>query len=88
MARTVISVSIGIAFVVAVIWYAIEATNNFECEVCVDYKGRHACSVAIAADVASADAQAHSSACSKVTAGVTETLECDRMPSSKRECSP
>lgn len=86
MARTAISFAIGIAFVVAVVWYAIESTDNVECEICVDYKGRHACSISRAADLESAEYQAHSSACSKVTAGVTETLECDRTPSSKRVC--
>ncbi|MEZ7979366.1 MAG: hypothetical protein QMC74_06695 [Myxococcota bacterium] len=86
MARTAISVAIGIAFVSAVIWYALDATQ-IQCEICVDYKGRHACSISRAADVLSAEAQAHSGACSQVTGGVTETLECDRIGSSVRRCS-
>lgn len=86
MARTAISVAIGIAFVSAVIWYALDATN-VECEICVDYKGRHACSISRAADLMSAESQAHSGACSQVTGGVTETLECDRIAASLRRCS-
>jgi len=86
MARTAISFAIGIAFVSAVIWFALDATN-VECEICVDYKGRKACSTARAADLASAEMQAHSGACSQVTGGVTETLECDRMAANVRRCS-
>ena len=87
MARTAISLAIGIAFVSAVIWYALDATN-VECEICVDYKGRQACSTSRAADLATAEMQAHSGACSQVTAGVTETLECDRLMASSKRCSP
>ena len=86
MARTAISVAIGIAFVTAVIWAALDQTSA-ECEICVDYKGRRACSIAQAADTDAAEAQAHSGACSQVTSGVTETLECSRMGASTRRCS-
>ena len=86
MARTAIGALLGIAFVAAVIWAAFEATR-VQCEVCVEYKGRQACSTAQAADVLQAEAQAHSSACSQITGGVTETLECDRTPASLRRCS-
>lgn len=86
MARTAIGLAIGIAFVASVIFYALDATQ-VECEICVDYKGRHACSISRAADLLTAEMQAHSGACSQVTGGVTETLECDRMLSSKRVCT-
>jgi len=86
MARTAVGVAIGAAFVAAVIWSAISSTA-VECEICVDYKGRKACSIARAADLQQADMQAHSGACSQVTGGVTETLECDRMAPSLRRCT-
>jgi len=86
MARTAIGLAIGIAFISTVIWYALDATQ-IRCEICVNYKGRSACSVSQAADVLTAEMQAHSGACSQVTGGVTETLECDRMTSSVRRCS-
>jgi len=86
MARTAVGAALGIAFVAAVIWSAFQATR-VQCEVCVDYKGRSACSTAQAADVAQAEAQALSGACSQVTGGVTETLECDRTPPTTRRCS-
>lgn len=84
--RTAIGVLLGVAFVGAVIWYALDVTS-VRCEICVDYKGRSACSVSQAADLATAEMQAHSGACSQVTGGVTETLECDRIAPSKRQCS-
>ena len=86
MARTAISVAIGAAFVTAVIWAAFSATV-VQCEICVEYKGRTACSIARAADLSQAESQAHSGACSQVTGGVTETLECDRIGSTLRRCT-
>ena len=86
MARTAIGIAIGTAFVAAVIWAALSSTSA-ECEICVQYKGRQACSIARAADVAQAESQAHSGACSQVTGGVTETLECDRIAATVRRCS-
>lgn len=86
MARTAVGALLGLAFVAAVIWAAFEATQ-IQCEICVEYKGRSACSTAQAADVLQAEAQALSGACSQVTGGVTETLECDRTPPTVRRCS-
>lgn len=86
MARTAIGTAIGLAFVAAVVWSALQATQ-VECEICVEYKGRSACSTAQASDLAQAEAQAHSGACSQITGGVTETLECDRMPAVRRQCT-
>ena len=86
MARTAISFTIGATFVAAVIWYALDSTR-VQCEICVEYKGRQACSSSLAADLVTAEMQAHSGACSQVTGGVTETLECDRMRPNVRRCS-
>lgn len=86
MVRTAIGVAIGAAFVASVIWSALLATA-IECEICVEYKGRNACSIARAADVHQAERQAHSGACSQITGGVTETLECDRIGASLRRCA-
>ena len=57
MARTAIGIAIGILFVGAVIWSAF-SESAAQCEICVDYKGRSACSIASAADVGQAEAQA------------------------------
>lgn len=86
MARTAIGAALGLAFIAAVIWSAFEATQ-IQCEICVEYKGRSACSTAQAADVSQAEMQALAGACSQVTGGVTETLECDRIPPTGRRCS-
>lgn len=85
MARTAVGAALGIAFIAAVIWAAFEATQ-VQCEVCVEFQGRSACSTAQAADVIQAEAQALSGACSQVTGGVTETLGCDRTPPKSRRC--
>ena len=86
MARTAIGLAIGILFVGTVIWAAF-SESAARCEICVDYKGRSACSIAAAADLDSARAQAQSGACSQVTGGVTETLECAAITPSLQRCS-
>jgi len=86
MARTAISVAIGILFVAAVIWSAF-SDSTVRCEICVDYRGRSACSVAAASDLYQAEAQAQSGACSQVAGGVTETLECAAIAPRVRRCS-
>ena len=85
MARTAIGLAIGIAFIAAVIWSALE-TSAVTCEICVAYKGRHACSTATAADTMQAQGQAQSGACAQVTGGVTETLECAAIAPIKLSC--
>jgi hypothetical protein len=85
MARTAVGIAIGILFIGAVIWSAF-SESAIRCEICVDYKGRSACSIASAADRAQAESQAQSGACSQVTAGVTETLECAAIAPSIRRC--
>lgn len=86
MARTAIGLAIGIAFIAVVIWSAL-SSSAVQCEICVEFKGRTACSVAAAADLEQAEAQAHSGACSQVTGGVTETLDCAAIPASVRQCT-
>jgi len=86
MGRTAIGAAIGVVFVAAVIWVALDQ-SAVQCEICVDYKGRSACSVAAASDLLQAEAQAQSGACSQVTGGVTETLECGAMRPTVRRCS-
>ena len=87
MARTAIGVTLGIAFIAAVVWSAL-GTSAVTCEICVEYKGRPACSIATAADPDQARAQAQSGACSQVTGGVTETLECAAILPTKQSCQP
>ena len=86
MARTAVGIAIGIVFVGAVIWSAF-SVSAVECEICMDYKGRSACSIASAADRPQAEAQAQSGACAQITGGVTEVLECTAMAPSVKRCS-
>lgn len=87
MARKAIGAVLGLAFVATVVWSALRATQ-VECEVCVEFHGRSACSTAQAVDRPQAEMQAHSGACSQVTGGVTDTLECDRTPAVRQVCTP
>lgn len=86
MGRAAIGAAIGVVFVAAVIWAALDQ-GAIQCEICVDYKGRSACSIAAAADLLQAETQAQSGACAQVTGGVTETLECGAIRPTVRRCS-
>ena len=86
MGRTAIGAAIGVVFVATVIWAALDH-GSVQCEICVDYKGRSACSIAAAADLLQAETQAQSGACAQVTGGVTETLECGAIRPTVRRCS-
>jgi hypothetical protein len=76
MARTIVGILIGVGFVVVVV---IAAMGQFRvrCEVCMAHRGRQICDVASAADRASAEMQARSSACSQISNGVTDGIQCN-----------
>lgn len=75
MNHTVLGVSILVTFA-AVVVYMTAGQFAARCEVCVSYNGRHKCETARAADTADAQQQALSSACTQLTSGVTEIVQC------------
>lgn len=50
-----------------------------ECKVCVTFKGQRRCATAKAPDKDKATEEAHRSACSRMTAGVTEAFACPQV---------
>lgn len=85
MVRPAIGFALAALFIAAVVWFAL-AQSSARCEVCVDYRGRSACSRAAAASAGEALAQAQSGACAQVAGGVTQTLECTGMRASVSRC--
>lgn len=84
MNRSVAGVLCGVLFFAALVYMTIAETGT-ECEVCVDFEGRNACSVAKGGNREEAMAQALSSACATITSGVTQVVKCGgTVPSSAR----
>ena len=84
--RTLAGVLVGLAFLAGVIYFTLQE-NAVECEVCVRFEGRSACNTSTAADRDSAIMQATSSACSRVSGGVTKGIRCTNTPPSRLRCS-
>lgn len=83
--RVAIGVSIGIAFVVAMIFATLRETA-VSCEVCLDFEGRSACRRSSAADRDQALYMAQSTACAVLSGGVTQGLQCQRTPPRSASC--
>lgn len=86
MTRVLAGLVLGIVFFAALI-YTTMAETSTECEVCVDFEGRHACSIAKGGDRELAMQQALSSACATITSGVTEVVACGATVPSSARCS-
>ena len=87
MQRTVVGVLLGAAFVAALVWATLRETSA-SCEVCVEFEGRRACNRSSAATREAALQQAQSSACSRVSGGVTEIMACTAMRATESRCDP
>jgi hypothetical protein len=84
--RTIIGILVGITFVAAVVYLAM-GQFDVKCEVCITYRGRQLCETALAADRDQAVMQATSSACTQLTNGVNEVMECQRLRATSLSCN-
>ena len=57
-----------------------------ECKVCVTFKGQRRCATAKGPDKDKAAEEAHRSACSRLTAGVTEAFACPKVQPDEEVC--
>jgi hypothetical protein len=75
---------IVVGFVVLLTW-STQASQQVECEVCVEFNGRRNCATASAANEAQAAQSAQTTACGTVSSGMAESVLCgDAAPASRR----
>jgi len=86
MKRAVVGTLLGVGFVVALALTTARQAR-VTCEVCIAYRGRQKCEEVIAVDRAEALMQAISSACSQLSGGVTDGIECNRTRPLSIRCS-
>ena len=72
---------------VALLVYQLTAAGGVECNVCVVFKERRQCATAKAATEAAAREEAHRSACSRISSGVTEAFACPNVAPEQVTCA-
>lgn len=78
MPKVLMGVGVAVALLAFVTYMAMHA-NPVTCEVCMEYEGRRACATSSAKDETQARLAAASSACSRITGGVTSTIRCSHI---------
>ncbi len=86
MTRALVGTLLGVGFVVALVLTTAHQVR-VTCEVCMAYRGRQKCEEAVAVDRAEAVMQATSSACSQLSGGVTDGIQCNQTPPLSTRCS-
>ena len=57
-----------------------------DCRVCVTFQGQRQCATGLGPTENEAREEAHRSACSRMTAGVTEAFACPKQPADEVQC--
>lgn len=72
-------------FVAAVVFWTLRIPG-YECEVCIEFRGRTVCRTVQGATTAEARSGAITNACALLSSGVTDTLACERTTPKKLQC--
>lgn len=78
---------VGIAAAGVLLYLATVSRAAVTCEVCMRYAGREHCASAAGATRAEAERQATATACAPLTAGVTDTIECQALVPASVTCT-
>lgn len=84
--RVVLGSLAAIVFLVAIVWVTLQQVRT-RCEVCMEHRGQQLCEAATAADRDQALAQARSSACARLSSGVTDGIRCNGSEPLSVRCS-
>ncbi|MGH0030676.1 MAG: hypothetical protein ACQGVC_12855 [Myxococcota bacterium] len=74
--RKALGIVAGLGFLGALVWVTTQQMQ-VTCEVCMAHRGRQVCETATTASRDDALAQARSSACSRLSSGVTDGIQCN-----------
>jgi hypothetical protein len=86
MARIIVGIVLFAAFVTTLV-LALRNQARVECEVCVEFAGRHTCRTNWAADRNQAIMGATTAACSMLSSGVTAGIQCSNTPPRSVDCT-
>lgn len=68
-----------------VVWSSFHV-SRYECEVCIEYRGREVCRTVTAATEGEALRSATDNACALLSSGITDSLRCGRTPPTRTRC--
>ena len=81
--RAVIALAIAALATAGLILMGVRQSMGATCEVCVTYNGQTACRTAAGTDEEEATRTAQQNACALISAGMTQTIQCqNRVPDS------
>jgi hypothetical protein len=86
MPRWLIPLIVGLGLF-GLLVYQLMGEGAVECKVCVSFKGQRHCATAVGPTEDEASEEAHRSACSRMTSGVTEAFACPDKPADVVTCS-
>ena len=87
MPRWLIALIVGLGLFGLLLYQLVTGQGAMECTVCVSFKGQRHCATGIGPTKPVASEEAHRSACSRMTAGVTEAFACPQKPADSVTCS-
>jgi hypothetical protein len=86
MRKWVVPLIVGLGLF-GLLLYQLMGEGAMECKVCVSFKGQRHCATGRGPDRKVASEEAHRSACSRMTSGVTEAFACPEKPPDEVTCS-
>jgi hypothetical protein len=82
----VLAAIVSVAALVAILVYGSMGTVQAECELCVEYNGRTECRRGSGADQEEAQQAAQKAACAVMSAGMAESVNCQRVLPTNVRC--
>ena len=87
MSKTALVAILFFLLVIAALIYSTMELNQYSCEVCITYQGRTNCSTASAPSREEATRTATDVACSPISGGMTESIQCTNTEPDSVDCS-
>ncbi len=87
MRRSTLAIVIGALALVGFLIWSMLKQRQASCELCITFQGQSACRSSAAPTSAEAINAATIAACAVVSAGVTDTIACQRTPPSQLRCN-
>jgi hypothetical protein len=82
---TILTIIAVVAFAALLLFNTLSA-QKVECNVCVDFNGRHNCATASHENEEGARRAAQTTACGPLTSGMDQAIACDRTPPASSRC--
>ena len=82
---TIVILLLVVAFAALLLFNTLSA-QKVECDVCVDFNGKHNCAKASHNSADEAKRAAQNTACGPMASGMNESIMCDRTPPTSVQC--